>query len=112
MPPKELFSWTVQPVLDLTLYISDYIMNVENVEEVKQAAEQASAAAESTVETAAYSYTASYDDASENKSGLNVLGLVGMILGILSLVIGIICCCFSVGIWGIIFVRKGTAIFL
>ena len=59
---------------------------VENVEEIKQAAEQASAAAESTVETAAYSYTASYDEASEPKSGLNVLGLVAMILGILSLV--------------------------
>ena len=57
---------------------------VENVEEVKQAAE-------STVETAAYSYTPSYDDsASDNTSSLNVLGLVGMILGIVSLVIGIV----------------------
>ena len=32
VPPKFLFSWTVQPVLDLTLYISDSVINVGNIE--------------------------------------------------------------------------------
>ncbi|MCR5506602.1 MAG: hypothetical protein K6F04_02000 [bacterium] len=30
VPPRMLFSWTIQPVLDLTLYISDTIMEVGN----------------------------------------------------------------------------------
>ncbi len=30
IPPRNLFSWTIQPVLDLTIYISDTIMEVGN----------------------------------------------------------------------------------
>lgn len=35
VPPKTLFSWTVQPVLDLTLYISDTIMEIGNTDTEK-----------------------------------------------------------------------------
>ncbi len=35
IPPKILFSWTIQPVLDLTLYISDTVMEVGNSDTTK-----------------------------------------------------------------------------
>ncbi len=35
VPPKSLFSWTVQPVIDLTLYISDTVMNVNTTSETR-----------------------------------------------------------------------------
>ena len=85
--------------------------NFENVtnaaEPVVEAAETVAQAAEPVVEAAAtaagaeagtmpvYTDYSSYDDG--EKKGINVLGLVAMILGILSIVLLICGCCFSAG---------------
>ena len=106
--------------------------NFENVtnaaEEVVEAAETVAQAAEPVVEAATtaagaeagtmpvYTDYSSYDNG-EEKKGINVLGLVAMILGILSVILLICGCCFIAGgvittifKYLLIFVRIGMAI--
>lgn len=79
-------------------------VNSENVETAANAAETAQNVAENvtdnasgfgagTAETASYSYAASYDDGESGEEKKNVLGLVGMILGICSIVFFLCGCC-------------------
>lgn len=48
--------------------------------------------------TNTYSYTSSEDYSQPSGGGINVLGLIGMILGIVGIVV-LVCCCCKTGAW-------------